>query len=101
MYCSGASGVCIIDILISNRKIANNYMNISNNESMFEYYEVIIFAVDHKAFWALLNLITSRPKSSPHPSISPRAILYSLLQLDVFHFTVNGYFKKIIIFSSL
>lgn len=80
MYCSGASGVFVINILITNRTIAYDYMNISNNESLFEYHEVIIFAVDHKAFWALLNLITSRPKSSPQPSISPRTILYSLFQ---------------------
>lgn len=48
-------------ILIFNRRIAGKYINIRNEESFFEYYEVIKYywadQIYHEAFQALLDLI--------------------------------------------
>lgn len=40
--CWGASGVSIINFLIFNRTIAKEYINISDKESVWEYYKKII-----------------------------------------------------------
>lgn len=44
----------MIDILIFNRTIDNNYINISNMESFFDYYDVIISVGAWSDFVALL-----------------------------------------------
>lgn len=41
-YCCGVSMVCIINILIFNRIIVENFIIFSNKGLFFEYYKVII-----------------------------------------------------------
>lgn len=43
--CRGANGIFIINILIFNQTIAENHINISNKESLFEYNE-LMFSVE-------------------------------------------------------